>query len=340
MRTLGLDIGGANLKASDGEGLSVSIPFPMWLEWKRLPVALSELIDQFGAINRLAVTMTGELADCFATKSAGVNFILDAVVEAADKREALIWQSGGEFVDVATAREITSLVAAANWHALATWCARLTTSGHGVLIDIGSTTTDIIPLERGVAMPTGRTDPERLLSGELLYFGVRRTPLIGVLHTATLSGVERPLANELFATTYDVFLVLNELPEQPESTDTANSRPATIEEAFSRLARQLCGDTDEFTRDELREFAEQCRATLIGRGVSALRTVYEGNIPETVIVSGEGGFLAEHLISKCFNGSSEILNLRSTLGELHSNCACAFALARLGTEQPEEIAWL
>ena len=44
--TLGLDIGGANLKASDGEARSVARPFALWREPHRLAAALRELLDE------------------------------------------------------------------------------------------------------------------------------------------------------------------------------------------------------------------------------------------------------------------------------------------------------
>jgi len=68
--------------------------------------------------------------------------------------------------------------AAANWLALATYAGRLAPRGPAVLLDVGSTTTDVIPLQDGTPVPRGRTDPERLESKELVYTGVRRTPLV------------------------------------------------------------------------------------------------------------------------------------------------------------------
>ena len=173
---VGLDIGGANLKASNGLDRSLSRPFAVWRHPDQLAAALADLLAEFPRPGGIAVTMTAELADCYRTKEEGVARILDAVTEASEGQELFIWQTGGEFVTVDEALELTPLVAAANWHALATWAARSLTEGTGLLIDIGSTTADIIPLAPGIPLPNGRTDTERLLSGELVYSGVRRTP--------------------------------------------------------------------------------------------------------------------------------------------------------------------
>ena len=330
MAVVGLDIGGANLKAADQTGRVVVQPFPLWQRSRELEAALTTLLSEFAECTRIAVTMTGELADCFRTKHAGVQFILGAVEQAAAGREVLVWQSGGEFVDLDTARELTPLVAAANWHAQATWVGRMQPAGSAVLIDIGSTTTDIVPLENGFPMPRGRTDPERLACGELVYCGVRRTPLMGLLQEVQLDGVLRPLARELFATTLDLFLVTGEIPDDPAEQGTANGAPATREFAFDRLARQLCGDTSEFSREILTEFAHCGRGQLLQLLQSQIQRV-AGNEAKVAMLSGEGAFLARLALA---GTSLQLCGLEQILGEPGSRAACALAVARLAAETP------
>jgi uncharacterized hydantoinase/oxoprolinase family protein len=80
------------------------------------------------------------------------------------------------------------------------------------MIDIGSTTTDIIPLDKGRVAVRGRTDTERLRTGELVYAGIRRTPLCALATELPLGqGPPIGLAAELFATSLDVFLTLGDL---------------------------------------------------------------------------------------------------------------------------------
>ena len=79
MTFLGLDIGGANLKAAQAGGPAWSIPFELWKRPADLAGALRELLATLPAYQRLAVTMTGELCDCFESKRQGVQFILGAV---------------------------------------------------------------------------------------------------------------------------------------------------------------------------------------------------------------------------------------------------------------------
>jgi len=79
---LGLDIGGANLKLAHSNvqtAWSKSLPFAMWKESTQLASALARAIDDSPEFQGIAVTMTGELADCFATRAQGVACILDQV---------------------------------------------------------------------------------------------------------------------------------------------------------------------------------------------------------------------------------------------------------------------
>ena len=77
MSWLGLDIGGANLKAADGRGWARSVPFALWRDPQGLAEALATLVESAPTAERLAVTMTGELCDCFRSKAEGVRHILD-----------------------------------------------------------------------------------------------------------------------------------------------------------------------------------------------------------------------------------------------------------------------
>lgn len=335
MTTIGLDIGGANLKASDGQAKSLSQPFALWQRPELLADKLAELLSEFSAADRFAVTMTGELADCFQSKAEGVHRILDAVEAVATGRPVNVWQTVGEFVPPDVAREYPQLSAAANWHTLATWMGRAAPEGNAVLIDVGSTTTDITPLQAGLPMPRGRTDVERLVSGELVYSGVRRTPLSAIAHSVPFRDGYCAMAAEFFASTGDIYLWLGHVAEQPDVTDTANGRPATREAAHDRLARMLCCDRSEFETEDanvLASFLADVQRQRIAACVDRVTRQMDGNC-HMIATAGEGEFLARMLIS-ANSGLADcpVISLSETIGPQHSQAACAYALARLGSE--------
>ena len=116
----------------------------------------------------VALTMTAELSDEFRTKREGVGFVLDAV-EAAVPGRVLVFTTAGELVSLAEARARPLDVAAANWVASALAVGAL--HPDALLLDVGSTTADVIPIADGRVAAEGRTDLDRLLAGELVYTG-------------------------------------------------------------------------------------------------------------------------------------------------------------------------
>ncbi len=338
MNPIGLDIGGANLKASNG-AVALSQSFPLWKEPRQLAAALTQLLLNFPAGSPLAVTMTGELADCFETRAEGVAHILEAVEQAGTGRLIAVWQTGGEFVSVEDANVLPEFVAAANWHALATWAGRMSPAGRSLLIDIGSTTTDIIPIEDGLPITQGTTDRERLRSGELLYLGVCRTPLSSLCGEITISGEPTGVARETFATTLDLHLLSGELPEDPTCLETANGRPATRQAAMDRIARMVCSDRDELSPEDIEELAQAFRQVELNLVVNSIQKAWSfTEPPECVLLSGAGEFLGRAALThpRLGWGSSQILSLSEMLGGQKSQAACAEALARLASERLRE----
>jgi probable H4MPT-linked C1 transfer pathway protein len=325
---LGLDIGGANLKAAHVRRVARLLPFALWKDPAGLPGALGDLLRGWPSFDRLAVTMTGELCDCFESKRQGVCAILDAVRAVAGPVAVRVWSTGGEFLDPAEARAAPLRVAAANWLALATWAGRHAPAGPALLLDVGSTTTDLVPLLDGRPVPLGRTDPERLRSGELVYLGVRRTPLCALL--------DAEAATELFATTLDVFLVLGMIPEDSGDTMTADGRPATRAAAHARLARMVCADLETCTEAERLVLAERALARLVDRIGSAADRV-AGRLPgppQTYLLAGSGEFLARMVVdSRSRDTPARIVSVSQLLGRDVSHAACAYAVAVLAAAE-------
>src|SRR5262245_54487660 len=166
---LGLDIGGANLKAAHTSGVAKTIAFPLWKQPDRLSEELARLGAAMPPFEKLAITMTGELCDCFATQRDGVHAILESVHRAWSQTPVRVWCTQNRFFEFDEARAASSSIAAANWLALAQFVGHQFPREAVLLIDSGSTTTDITYVNRGTPEPRGLSDPDRLASGGLVY---------------------------------------------------------------------------------------------------------------------------------------------------------------------------
>ena len=190
---LGLDIGGANLKAATTGGLAEEIPFPLWKHPEQLTIQLKFLRKLVPRIDRVAVTMTGELCDCFQSKQEGVLHIVDAVETAFQGTLVWYWSNGGEWLGSKVARGFPYRLAASNWLALCQYLADTVVREPTVLVDMGSTTTDILFLSNGAVLCQGRDDPGRLNSGELVYTGLTRSPICSLVQDGYCAEVSRQL---------------------------------------------------------------------------------------------------------------------------------------------------
>jgi len=324
--TLGLDIGGANLKAAHVSRTACSRPFELWRHPERLGIALRDLLADMPAFDRLAVTMTGELCDCFESRRQGVLSILRSVADLADHANICVWSQRG-FLALDAARRDPLAVASANWMALARFACRFVPGGCGLLLDIGSTTTDLVPLHDGRPVPRALADADRLRGLELIYTGVRRTPLCAILGTG--------VAAELFATTQDVYLLLEMLPENPDDRHSADGRPATRSAARARLARMLCGDAETIPRQEIDRLVDRVRQRQVYQLSMAFEHVSRSlpALPTTAVLAGEGEFLGRLVLARqnCFSGDT-IVSLNEQLGAEISRAACAYAVAVLADE--------
>ena len=327
---LGLDIGGANLKIADGQGYARSMPFALWSEPRRLPAHLQEFLAAAPRSNELAVTMTGELCDCFGTKEEGVRHIVKSVAAIAGDRRVLIYLTDGRLVSVDEALQLPLAAAASNWHALAAFACRFLPLGTGLLIDIGSTTTDIVGLAPAGPTPTANDDTSRLLAGELVYMGVRRTPVCSIVRSLPYRGQECPVAAEFFAAAADAYVVLGDLLEDRNDFNTADGRPLSKQFATVRLARSICADRTRFRALDARAASIAVRDAQIDRIVSAARRVIARlpKRPSMVVLSGAGEFLGKSVLLKIVP-TVPTISLAEELGPTVSGCAPAHALAVL-----------
>jgi probable H4MPT-linked C1 transfer pathway protein len=300
--TLAVDIGGANTKAAwlDGDSLrTVSRPFEIWRDRAALSAVLRDVAAEVGAgpADPAAITMTAELSDAFRTKREGVAFVLDAAEDALGDRPLSVLTTAGELVPVETARARPWDVAAANW--VATALAVADVHADALLIDVGSTTADIVPIAAGRVAATGHNDIERLMAGELVYTGVLRTNLAAIAPRVPVRGGWCPVSSESFAISADVHLVLGHLTPEAYDCPTPDGRPATVAFARERIARLVCADVEQLDEHEVDAIAAFLYGEQLRQLEHAARRV-ERPLPAEapVIAVGAGAFLGVEVATR------------------------------------------
>ena len=246
------DIGGVHIKSAylNAKGVfewMTKVNCPLWKGINELEQSLEEIANKFNIhseTTRHVVTMTGELADNFANRDDGVDQISDKVCKYLGTN---IWLYGSKigFIDCASVNMHRKAIASANWYASAAFLAEQTEQG--ILIDVGSTTTDIIPFRQGQVIASGVNDQQRLMHGELVYTGITRTPVMAIDDRFDLNGKEQGITAEMFATTADVYRILELLPEYIDLYPTCDGRSKSKIASAVRLARMFgCDYNDDF----------------------------------------------------------------------------------------------
>jgi probable H4MPT-linked C1 transfer pathway protein len=333
MNWLALDIGGANLKTADGHGYAQSYAFALWRDSSLLAQQIRTAISEAPPCDHLAVTMTGELADCFESKAAGIRFILEAVSAGSDNRHARVYLVDGRLVSPQVALTVPHLAAASNWHALSRFAGRYAPTGAALLVDVGSTTCDVIPLIDGKPAAKGTTDTQRMLNGELVYTGVERSPVCAVVSLVPYRGQSCPVVHEVFATMRDAYMILDQLPDDPANTQTPDGKPATRPFAKTRLGRMIAADAQEFDHRDAVALAQSAADAQVSRLAAAIRQV-GATLPgplKKIILSGHGEFLACEALEFA-QITVPSVSLSKELGQAVSRSGPAHALAVLAHE--------
>ena len=316
---LGIDIGGANTKVASHDGRMVELHYlPLWKN-TRLPDVLVEIGKRLKP-ERVGVVITGELADCFPDKEAGLSYIMDAVNNAF--KDVWFLDSSGTLT-----KEKKRSIAAANWRASSLVVGQ--DFDDCIFVDIGSTTTDIIPIKKGKTL-AAVTDFERLRRSELVYSGVLRTNIAALLDAVELDGASSRISSELFAITADAYLVLGMISQEDYTCDTPDEGGKTILDAKRRLARVVCADLTEIGESEVVSIAEQAAKKQIMDIGAAIEEVAKRHDLDRIVACGLGEFLAKK--AACELGF-DIELISEKYGKEISKVFPAYAVARLVTER-------
>jgi (4-(4-[2-(gamma-L-glutamylamino)ethyl]phenoxymethyl)furan-2-yl)methanamine synthase len=337
---IGWDIGGAHLKAARADRGrvidAVQVASPLRLGLDRLAAAFNDVKAMIGSAPLNVVTMTGELADTFASRSAGVESLVDMAVRRIAPDTVLIYAGRAGTIKPEQASNCVADVASANWHATASLIGRL--RGTALFVDVGSTTTDIVPVAGGRVAARGYTDAERLAAGELVYSGLTRSFLMATADPAPFAGAWTTLINENFANMADVHRILETLPAGADQMTTADGRDKTISASRARLARMVGRDASDASDAQWHElarwFAEvQLRSITDG----AMQVLSQATLAADAPVVGAGigvGLIVEiaRRLGREFIAFGDLIDAAPAVRERASQCAPAAALAVLASQ--------
>jgi probable H4MPT-linked C1 transfer pathway protein len=335
---IGWDVGGAHLKGArlDAQGRVtqvVQLPCPLWQGLTHLEQGIDRALTVLGSAPVHAITMTGEMVDLFPDRQAGVTQVI-ATIRSRIPQAALRYYAGATgLVDGGGAGAAIDQIASANWRATAELVARRLPSA--LFVDIGSTTTDLIPVAGGEVIAQGIDDTTRMVVGELVYRGIVRTPLMALAHRAPFQGDWVPLMAEWFATTADVYRLTGQLPEDADLHPAADNGEKTMAGSARRLARMIGRDARQAPMEDWIELARWFAGVQLAQIEEAVSTVLcrkELTNDAPFVIAGAGRLIVEPVArrnSRRMIDFAELIDCDESLRGRASDCAAAVAVALL-----------
>lgn len=338
---VGWDIGGAHLKAAwiDAHGVLLDVmqlPCPLWQGVDKLHHAIRVVLARIDQpFVRHAITMTGELADIFPDRRTGVKQIAAAATEHLGMSAHFYAGPAGWVSGPAVERHAMN-IASANWFASASLVA--SRFPNGLMVDIGSTTADLVPFADSKPDPRGFNDAERMRFDELVYTGVVRTPLMSLGPRIFFQGEWRSLAAEHFATTADVYRLTGDLDEADDMAATADGAEKTVSASMRRLARMIGNDAEDAQHSVWLALAQSFKQQQIDRLKDAISR-HISHLPAVIqtplVGAGAGSFLVRALarqLDRPYIDATEIIAApTAVLRQCAAVCLPAYAVARLAT---------
>jgi probable H4MPT-linked C1 transfer pathway protein len=334
---IGWDIGGVHLKAvraEDGRIVKAAqYASPLRSGTELLQDAFVRARKDMGRGHRNVITMTGELADIFSSRQDGVEQLSSLAEHELENVSIYAGPSG--FVAATEARRHSTQIASANWHASAAVIAKHRKAA--LFIDVGSTTTDVVPIAESKVVARGYTDAERLAVGELVYTGLVRSFVMATAARAPLNGSWMALISENFATMADVHRILGTLPAGVDLMATADGREKSVPASRARLARMLGSDAanaDNKTWDLLARWFAESQIRVIADAVMLVMSRCIATSAAPVVAAGIGvGVVAEvaRRLGLSWERFDELLEVIPEARDAVSHCAPAAALTVLAS---------
>ncbi len=181
-------------------------------------------------------------------------------------------------------------MSAANWAATA----RAVALRHpdAILLDTGTTTTDVVPIAGGQVVAAGWTDQARLASGELVYTGALRTPTEAIASHIWVGGRRHGVSAETFALAGDVHVWRKDLAPADYTVPAPDGRGTDRAFCGERLRRVICADPELMDEHGVSEIANALASAQVARIAEAIIRVRGSRATlRKAVVTGLGAFL-------------------------------------------------
>ena len=323
MKIIGWDIGGAHIKAAKIDfnkktSKTKQIYSPIWKNLNYLKKSIKLIKKKLGKTNYHAITMTAELSDIFPDRKKGVNHVVNLSSKILGEKNIFFYSKKSFLIKKLAIKkpfELNSM----NWHATASFISNF--FPNCILVDIGSTTTDIIPIKNKKIISKGVSDYQRLKSNELIYLGVLRTPIQAVER-------KKNLINENFANLSDVYRVLNKIPSTFDLLPTLDRKTKNKHDSARRIARIFGKDYKKNHFLKWKKIAYQIEGEHLKILKSVIKKIEKKNFLKKVPIIGAG--IGEFLVKKIYN-KKKYFSFYSTVNHIKKNkvinCESAISVA-------------
>ena len=294
---LGWDIGGANIKVcvfnSDKKIIQMHKKnLNIWNDFSDINFFFNTVLNLYKDYDiKSFITITAESCDNFKDRNEGIISILSEC----DKNivgKKYYYTNKNIYVDYKEAVNDTSKLFSTNWILTSNF---LNASNKiDLIIDVGSTTTDII--FKNINIDNNINDYKRLTNKTLLYAGVIRTPLPMLTDEVLYRSNYTSLVREVFATTGDIFNVLGDINFIDHNYVGSDNLQFTLENSLIRLSRVIGLDYDQSDKKNIIEIAYNIKKLFMKKIINNVNYIFDNKIEGLVISSiGEGSFLVRDM---------------------------------------------
>ena len=302
----GWDIGGANTKItvfnsnyeiSDFYFKNINI----WSSLSIFERFVEKISKKYsGSDNYHFITLTAEACDNFETRSKGVISIIN-LCDMYLSGEKKYYSNNNKYVNIKEAAKNPISMYSTNWILTLNYLNRQ--NKINLIIDIGSTTTDFI--YRNMSVSENINDFKRLSNRTLLYQGAIRTPVPMFANTTKFDEREIPIINEVYATSGDIFCILNDIKFEKNNHIGSDNLPYTEINSLNRISRLIGKDYKNEDKEKIQSCAKNLKSKFNKYIVQYISNIEKLLNEELVVTSvGEGRSLIQEI---CHNNKIKFI---------------------------------